>query len=84
MLSCEHCGSKMSYCPCCGESREAAEPVAPAVTIAIVSPTAGDRAKQVQAKAERYKRSMGDSEGDGLSFHDRVAKRIRRTVSGDE
>lgn len=92
-MGCDSCGMKFNHCPCCGEplEQEASEP---GVTVVIATPVmrdevrAGARAVKTVGRVGKFKRSMGEDpagdRGEGLSFHDRVAKRIRRTISGDE
>lgn len=80
----------MKYCPYCGdplEGHQAGEPEGDegGVTIVMVAPEAAPpKGRPAPERPDIPKRLGLTKEPDVGSFHDRVAKRIRRTVSGKE
>lgn len=92
-MNCEHGKQPMKFCPYCGEPLEAhgAEAERPEVegpeegiTILVVSGEDGDTRPSKPAADIPKRLGLMPKPRDPGSFHDRVAKRIRRTVSGKE
>lgn len=86
-MTCGHHDTPMRFCPYCGEALpcgQEQEPSEDGLTILVLGPEGRGPKPRRPAEIPDRLGLMGPAPKDMGSFTDRVAKRIRRTVSGKE